>query len=344
MVGALLIPVAFAQDCTIQPALDRARDALLSLEIEAGEQALDDAKDGVSCGAVPADELARYWLLTATAAEFAGTPERVPAALVAARASDPTVWIDALGADLRARWEAATPAEGRATIELLDLPEGYAPTVDGRPLGDGVAPGLHVVQARAGGHGFGRVVRAGPDDTVQLDTGLPARPVAPVPEVVPPPSEPRPAPPRERVLALHLAGGVGVSLGDAFAAEPAVKVGPRLEVGVSITPVDPLWIRVAFAGDVLIGGTWSYSTGGEEARLPVAPSLLVAVGARAGRLRVGALSGQRLPGRLPVRALVAVDVIEHVAVEARVGVDSRRTVGGDSRLEPALGVLATVTF
>lgn len=344
MVGPLLIlATAWAGDCTINAELDQATDAILSLDLPAGSTALDAAKEGFGCGGVPSAELARYWLLQAAHAEFSGEPDRVEPALVAARVTDASVWLDSLGPDLKARWEAALPAEGTATLQLTDLPEGYVATLNGQSFTGTMTPGFHILQVDGGEQGFGKLVRASAGDSIELSTSLPPLPKPePVAEPIAPPVPPRPEAPAERMVALHLAVGVTSVFGESYATEPSTKVGPALEVGLLLEPGESFWVRAAIAGELALGGNWAYADGEQTNGLAVSPSLFLAVGVRTGDLRFGALAGLQLPGRLPLRAVASYDFSEVVGVELRAGINFRRLTTGETPIEPAVSTHMTV--
>ncbi|MCB9693078.1 MAG: hypothetical protein H6736_14810 [Alphaproteobacteria bacterium] len=357
MVGLLLIAgLAHAGDCSLGSQLQRAETAILSLDLDGGQAALDEAKERFACGATPNEDLARYWLLVAAHAEFSGRSERVEDALVAARASNPSVYLNALGPDLEARWKVAKSREGSATVLLVDLPEGYEVRVDGNIADPGsIRPGFHVVQAAGGDHGWGRVVRASSGDSIQLSTDLPALPKVvavaptPVPDPVQPPEPEEPRPPREPreagLVGLHAALGLSSAFGEGYGNEPATKLGPQVEVGLVLRPADAVWLRAAVMGDVLLGGAWSYFGAGEVKTLPLGIGLLAGGGITLGEnLDVGALTGMQLPGRIPVRALGRYHVNDLLGVELRAGVNLGTPDDSGMRLEPAASLHATLTL
>lgn len=345
MVGLLLIGLAQGAECSLDTSLSEAETAILSLDLEGGQSALAAAREALSCGPAASEAIAKYWLLRAAHADYSGDPEGVPELLRAARAASATFYLDSLGPDLRERWATTVALVGDARFQFADLPDGYTISVDGRDASDRtLAPGFHVVQAAGGDNGWGLVVRASAGDVLQLSTGLPElerRVLEPDP-----PDEPKPRPERDPgPVALHVAVGLSGVFGDAYGAEPSTKVGPLVEVGLRIRPVDAVWLRAAVGGDVLVGGAWSYAGADGPTTLPVGPAVLAAGGlVLSEQLDVGLLTGMQLPGRIPVRALAAVHPHEHLGGELRAGVNLGTPDVDGLRIEPAVSLHATLTL
>lgn len=363
MVG-LLLTFAWAADadpCDASAPLAAAEGRVLELDFDAAHAALDAIEKGFACGATSADQIARFWLLTGALASFEGDSDGADQALIAARAADGSVWIDALGKDLRARYEAVFAPAGEAVVTLDPLPSGMEVRVDGAVNTGRVAvrPGMHVIQVRGGDQAWGRVFRANANEAVTLPTTLEERAVAVVvPDPVPDPVPVKPPrPPREDgLVAVHLglglAGAVGASQSPADLTEPSAKLGPTLEVGAVLRP-GTAWVRAAIGGDLLLGGTFVFvdEEAGEAHGWPVAPILHAAGGVSLGSLDVGGMLGAQLPGRIPVRAVGSWAVLDRLRVEGRAGVNlgTPAPTGDDPteralRIEPAFAVLATLSL
>lgn len=358
MVGLLLTSWALAAPCDQADALAGAEGKVLELDFAGAHTALDAIEAGFACGESAPAEIARYWLLVGALASFEKDPELRDDALAAARAADPTVWLPSLGEGLKASWAQASPQPGEATLALEPLPEGYVVWIDGQLAGGRlvVRPGLHVVQARAGTVGWGRVFRASANETVTLPTTL--TPIAPVDEPDEPPPPPPDPPPPERSVAfgLHLGVGVGAAVGKGLEpvdglSEPGAKVGPALEVGVVVRP-GALWVRAAVAADLAVGGRYVWVDEGEAHGWPLAPAVLASGGVTIGEgLDVGAQLGAQLPGRLPLRAVVSYGVLDRIRVEGRAGVNlgTPAPLADDPtvsalRVEPAFGLFGTLVI
>ncbi len=348
MVGLLLSAIALAADCSLQPLLEHAENAILSLDLEGGEATLDEARNMFDCGSVTREELATYWLLSAALAEFRDLPYKAEDSLIAARLTAPGLYLESLGPDLKERWQNVQLPDSYATVEFVDLPEGYTVTIDGHPLeGDQVRTGYHVVQIRGGDRSWGRVIRASDGDILQISTGLPPLDVGEgkddtdEPPIERPsehvPLQPVPRPPPRRTLGLHAAVGFAGALGTPYHLEPATKTSVQLELGLLVHPSEALWLRGALFGDALLGGSWSYYVPGEQpASLPAGFGALGAAGLHLGdTLDVGLLAGVQLPGRVPVRLLGGARVAPWMTVEGRFGLNIGTPDADGLRLEPA---------
>ncbi|MEZ4320271.1 MAG: hypothetical protein R3F61_22520 [Myxococcota bacterium] len=380
MAGLLLIAgLAWADDtaaCDPTTALDQAREAVLALDLEGGHAQLDEAEDTFGCGVATPAQIAKFWIITGALASFEGDEADRDAALLAARVADESLWLDAFGQDLREIWSTSVPLEGEATLRLSDLPEGYAVRIDGKEAkGDLLtfSPGLHVLQVSGGEHFFGRVVRGRPGDSITMPTGLPELPKSavvpdPVPDAEP---EPKPDKPEKPIkppkpdrpagdglpVALHVGVGFGALVGPGFeiaeVTEPAAKLGPLVEVGAVLRPVEMAWVRAALGADIALAGRYAYLGGDESAHsLPLAPVLHVSGGVTlAERIDVGGLVGLQLPSRVPLRVVGSYGINDLIRVEARAGLNliGEKTVldgetTGSIVAEPAFAALAAFSF
>lgn len=328
MAGLLLtLFAAWGATCDLATDLDAAERSLFALEYAEAGTYLALVEEGFACGPASTAEVARFWLLTAGLASFTEDDVNVDVAFTAARAADSGFWVEALGVDLKARWEAVPPVDEVAVVTLDPPPWGYEVRVDGNvhegPLE--LPAGLHVIQVHDGPARFGRVLRVVPGQPALLPTGLEAReePVAVAPAAPVTPTAPEP--PSSRAVHGYVALGVDGSFGQRWTLgdqqEPGVRGAGQLEAGISVV-AGPLWIRGALGGQLLLSGHLYVKPDGEVGKLPVSPMLHATVGTALGdRVRLGVLAGAQLPSRIPLRAVGAFQLAKRLQLEARLGVN-----------------------
>lgn len=149
--GAASTPCAGGEAEPVDAAAEAAWSAFLYGEFASGADRLAQAASTLACLDAPVDPaaLARLRALEALLRLHAGDEAAAAVAWRAARAADPTSepgadWPPASAERLR-----ATPAE--APIPLRVVAGTLAVHVDGRPAGEAIAPGRHLVQAAGAG-------------------------------------------------------------------------------------------------------------------------------------------------------------------------------------------------
>lgn len=305
---------------------DEAVQALLEVDYEGATSGIEEAERGLLCGGfAPPETVARVWQIRGALAVFDGDEAEAAAWIVPAAAAAPDALEPALGPRVREAWEEAMTVVRGSTIIVEPDTTGRRVAVDGLegPLPARVPAGRHLVQVGVGEEvAFRRIVEVPEAIGVVVTTGL-----VPLPDPEPTVDDEAGA----ASVGLHLGLGAGLGLGakltgqaepgEPIPTEPAVKVSLPLEVGLRIEP-GAVWLRVAAQAAPLIGGQLLYAASdGSEASLPALLGGYGAGGARVGDIRLGALVGARLPGRLSARGVAGFPLGERVALEARLGVD-----------------------
>jgi hypothetical protein len=263
------------------------------------------------------------WLVEGVLAGLQGDDASATLAFAAARRTEAAVWDDAFGADLAALWAAAEPGDPTGLVELL--PEVQAPWVvhvDGQvaELPAALPAGLHAVQVHHDGVvRFGQMLRVIEGDTVRISHTLPASPKG-----LAAPGVPLPAP-RQRVsfvAAVGISSAFGSSLdGGPLGKESAAKLLTPVEVGLQAEGAD-LWVRGALSAGPSLTGPFLYARDAEAAKSPVAVGGHVAAGPVIGTTRLGVLAAAQWPGRIPLRAVVALPLGDlPIRFEGRAGVN-----------------------
>lgn len=291
--------------------------AVLAGDSAAGRARLDAAQAAFACAA-PADPplAARWFLLDAAVTELEGDREAAADSWAAARATSAETWLPDLGAERRARYDAAPHPAGSAP--LLVSPGGRELWVDGARLqGDPatIPAGLHLVQVVEGDVArWADVTFVEAGVTRALDTGLPPLPPPPAP-AAPAPAPAPPGPPRPDrgggpSVVVRAAVGATVALGGRLASGPVVEPAAKVVVPAVVSgavPLGPAFVRGEVGAGWLLGGRWLSSTAAGE----VAASPLQLLGAGAvglgDRARVGLSGGVAWPARLSVRGLAGWD-------------------------------------
>lgn len=355
MVLGVLTSASSAWACDpLGPALAAAEASLLEVRLDDAAAALAGAEPSFACGApTPPAELARYWILEGAVAALRGDAEGARDSFAAAVRADRRVWIESLGAELRAQRDAAASAlapNGTVTVR----PEGLDVRIDGvTSPGGRMASGLHLVQVVEGeGVAFGRIVFAQADHEQVLQTGLvPVEAPAPAPLAVVPTPDPDPDPRRSGgpSAALVVAVGAGASFGEALSGrdadgalleEPATKLVVPLELGGELT-LGRGWVRAAADAAPLLGGRLLYGVDGEWTGLPFAFGGSVAGGLTVGRSHLGAAALVSLPGRLGGRAIVGYRLPD-TPLRAELRAGANLAVSG--ALEPAAALVLSLAF
>jgi hypothetical protein len=313
VVTALLSAAALAQDCADRPVLlERARSQLVEVEFDAADAELRAFEVALGCGPIPTPrELARFWLLDGALAFYRGQVDLAAGSLAAARATDPHVFEDSVGAEVRRLWEETEAPAGRGFVNVVPpIPSG-AVFVDGRPLEVPVevGAGFHVVVVGADHATFGRVVTVedGSPATVEVPPdAIPAEPAEPArPRLLPPPWEPA-----RRGFGLSVGSGVAVGTpltttdpdGREFR-ERAAR--PTLELEGELRAIGSRWSADVDANvGWLVVGRYLASVGDEALATVVGGATTVGFGGRTGPWTLGLRGGVGFPGRVPLRYFV----------------------------------------
>jgi hypothetical protein len=362
LVALLLAGTADADDtcapldaATFRASVEAAHAALLDDDVVRHDALVGSLRARLPClvEVVPADAWARLLYEDALVRQAIGEPWH---ALVAAAVSADPLLDRSLGAPEVRDY---VPAPGTASVARPDdVPDRW--WVDGHPAPDPIdLTGPHVLQRR---------------DALRLQSALvvDGAPLpswwAPEPEAVavPGPSpeprrrptvrptntsrgharKPAPAPSASEPVAegrlalrVHVATGVQVAFGDAFASggveEPATKVIVPVEAGVELD-VAKGWVRLAGEFAPLVDGTWVYDRDGSPFATHVGGGVALSGGGRFGIGHFGALVGGRDPSRFVFQAVGGVQVHDSgLRIEGRAGVDLTTSM----RVEPAVGLL-----
>ncbi len=306
---------AWALPCPDRAAqLDTLQASVVTADFANVPDQLEAATEAFGCGAkATPDQLAALWI--AEGAYLALTGESVAAidSFSAARRVAPDGWIEAYGGSLRKAWEVAPQPSTVGRIDVDPRPQWWTVFVDGVPVDSlplEAGTGLHVVQVGpdAADIRMGKVVFLRPGSTAvaahSLEEGAP-----PVPKAVTPEAPPPPELPSLPMLSAHVAAGAGVAVGRSEPGSSAAQIAVPLEWGV-LYRRGGLWGRLGASSALRIGSQWAYSDARGDALTPTALGTQLAVGGRTAQGDVGALVGLQWPGRVALRALVAVPLGE----------------------------------
>jgi hypothetical protein len=342
---------AFAADCEAPAiAIEDALAKVLHGDLVAARTAFWRAEADLKCGTPATPEvLARLWIVEGAIFTFEGDPVSAADSFAAAGRVSPDTWYDALGPDLRAAALAATAASPKAQGRLaLDPPRGepYVVWIDGTasPTPASVAEGMHVVQiGESGTVAIARTVYVGEGETVNIDHSLADRtPTVIVEPVVVEPIVIEPVVVRDDGDSGpygHLGVGGDLALGRPLAtsddaAEPGVKFGLPVEMGVGLTS-GSLWARVVLSAAPLLGGHYLYASDGTVNASRFALGGHAAAGVALDALDLGVSAGIAWPGRITARAIAGVGLGDlPLRVEARLGAN----LATERAAEPAIGV------
>lgn len=333
---ALLIALAHAQDCPDAAAtLSDAVEQLILFDETALAADLDQVDDSMNCAWIDPDTLATWWLLRGAQHQLAGDEDATRDAFAMAQFVAPDLWIDALGAPLRAIYdEEKAKARPRSKLDLTGIGDATI-RIDGkvRSLPAPLTPGTHVVQI-----GKGETVEERRDVVIlagqgaMLDLGRAEVPVEP----------PKPSGADLDVgLSLWGAAGFGLAAGEAFdidgQVEPATKLAVPLEAG-AVLELGPAWLRIQGGWAPLLGGSLLYLSGDEVKGAPGFIQVGGAAGASFAGFQAGALGALTVPSRTSLRGLVGRDIVGPMGVELRGGVNLHPARSA----EPAVELLVRV--
>lgn len=333
-------------------ALDRAQRAVLLLNVDRADAAIEKVEEAFSCGGLATqDQLARTWILEGALRHILGDADAARAAFRAAAEIDPEVWIDDLGSELRTLYLAAEEEEvGSATIRLDPKPEGWVTALDGvlTPFPATAPPGLHLVQMgpRQDDTRLARIVSLVKGETQVLTTDEVADQVVPtpkpvaehkVPDSAAPPAT-MPEPDKAVRLGLTLAAGADLAIGQAWAPataprEPGVKLSLPVEVGAQLA-AEAWWARTVVSAAPLLAGQYVYTVEDEVRSSIAGLGGHVAGGPRLGSIEVGLSAGLAWPARVPFRAIFSIPT-GPVRIEGRLGVSA----AVQRPMEPAASLL-----
>jgi hypothetical protein len=354
-VELLLIARALALDCpSPAAALDVAERSVLYADLDACGSALAQVELAFACGPpAEARDLTRFWLVEGAYYLDKGDVAGAGLAFGGARRLAPGVWIEALGPERRAAYDAPLPS-GVGTI-VVDADPGGTTWIDGVVVSPPVvvAVGEHLVQHGAEGqprYACLVSISAGQNHHVLVPAVEPSP--APAPAPAPPAplrvAEPvviatAPAPlPRVRPYA-HLAVGADLVFGGSFddlfharATDPVTAVLLPLEAGGGVDGVH-WWVRAVGSVAPAVRGALPYTDeGGDPASAGTALGGHLAAGGSIGPLDIGLSGGAVWPGRLTARFLLGF-TIPGVPIELELRAGINRTA--EAGLEPAAGVV-----
>ncbi len=345
MIPLLLSPFALldarANDCPdTEESVERAIETLQLLNLVGAREHLARADVGLTCDSpIEPEGLGRLWFARGVLAGLEGDVDTAARSFRAARReldpADATPDLSPYGATIQQIWTDNPPVEdGHANLSVSPaLEQGWEVRLDGElvSLPAEVTPGLHAVQIHdARGPGwFARMVDIAPGDQLVVEHALPDTP---------------PEPPREPVAVegwLIASAGLQTGIGNEYETaidgepliEPLVKVVVPLQFGLH-TDVGRGWGRVTAHVAPMLNGRFVYAGAQVPGSSMWAFGVDVGGGAQLGPVDVGLLIGARLPSRLQVRALAAIELSDSWGLEPTVGLafPTERTP------EPTIGV------
>ncbi len=176
----LLIPTAMAAECADPAAqADRARDAVLTADLDTAAEAVAAAESAFACsGTAQPEVLAKLWLAESLLWTYEGDPAAAQDALAAAAWVAPGVWDSGYGEPTRDRHLALAGQEPAADASIAVQPPttSWLTAVDGQAVSApaAVRPGLHLVQVgpTSSEMRFAKFVYVSPGQNLVVETGL----------------------------------------------------------------------------------------------------------------------------------------------------------------------------
>ena len=322
---------------------------MISADLFAARSRLSEVEESLACGGLARpDELARLWLLEGALATFSGDTQSAADAFRAAAEVEPGRFIEDLGPQIRAAYEAALAerSTGLGTLFVEPTLAGWTLAIDGTPTTSPIATpeGLHVVQVGPTPDEvvFARVIHAIADLTIVIETGLepvllrdpPQTNPRTTPDAVIVP-KPRPEPPLT-VAWLASAGlglGVGERLDHPLGTEPALKPVVPLETGIRLGFQDG-WVRAACGAGPLLTGRYLYTSEDQPRTSPVWLGGHLGGGWASEDLSAGALVSLQWPGRIGLRGLAALPLGDlPLELEGRAGLNVTTARAPEGALE-----------